>query len=36
MKSDSPIKQLTNKIKSVNNILITVSRNPGVALGCRL
>ena len=30
MKSDSPIKQLTNKIKSVNNILITVSRNPGV------
>lgn len=30
MKSDSPIKQLTSKIKSVNNILITVSRNPGV------
>ena len=30
MKNDSPIKQLTSKIKSVNNILITVSRNPGV------
>lgn len=30
MKNDSPIKQLASKIKSVNNILITVSRNPGV------
>ena len=30
MKSESPQKQLASKIKSVNNILITVSRNPNV------
>lgn len=30
MKNESPEKQLLSKIKSVNNILITVSRNPNV------
>ena len=30
MKSESPEKQLISKIKSVNNILLTVSRNPSV------
>lgn len=30
MKNESPEKQLLGKIKSVNNILITVSRNPNV------
>ena len=30
MKSESPEKQLISKIKSVNNILLTVSRNPNV------
>ena len=30
MKTESPKKQLISKIKSVNNILVTVSRSPSV------